>query len=275
MYKLIVDANKPSFGLNFKELWAYRDLILILIYRDLRVRYTQTFLGLSWAIIQPLATLLIFTMVFERAIGIDTGDIPYPLFALCGMSAWTYFAFVLNNSGNSIISSQEMIKKIYFPRLIIPLSKSMVGLVDFIIALLLIGCFMIFYGITPGNKFLYLSIFIALTIISALSVGIWISALTIRYRDLQHVVPFLVQFGLYATPVGYPSELIVKNLPDWAVTLFYLNPMAGIVEGFRWTILGGSPPSVNVYYSFGVAILLFISGLYFFKKVERVMADII
>jgi len=134
---------------------------------------------------------------------------------------------------------------------------------------------MIFYGITPGNKFLYLSIFIALTIISALSVGIWISALTIRYRDLQHVVPFLVQFGLYATPVGYPSELIVKNLPDWAVTLFYLNPMAGIVEGFRWTILGGSPPSVNVYYSFGVAILLFISGLYFFKKVERVMADII
>ncbi len=275
MNKLVVDANKKSLGLNIKELWQYRDLFYVLAYRDLRVRYAQTFLGLLWAVLQPLATLLIFTIVFGRAVKVDTGDIPYPLFAVCGMAAWAYFGFVLNQSGNSIISSQEMIKKIYFPRLVIPLSKAMVGFVDFAIALSFIAVFMLYYGIMPSVNIVFLPIFIVLTIISALAIGIWMSALTIRYRDFQHVVPFLVQFGLYATPVGYPAELIVKNLPAWASTLFYLNPMAGIVEGFRWSILGGTPPGQLAYYSFAMVIVLFISGLYYFKKIERVMADIV
>ncbi len=275
MHKLIVDANKKSLGLNLKELWQYRDLFYVLAYRDLRVRYAQTFLGLLWAVLQPLATLLIFTLVFGRAVKVDTGNIPYPLFAVCGMAAWAYFGFVLNQSGNSIISSQEMIKKIYFPRLVIPLSKAMVGFVDFAIALSFIAVFMFYYSITPSVNIIFLPIFIILTIISALAIGIWMSALTIRYRDFQHVVPFLVQFGLYATPVGYPAELIVKNLPGWASTLFYLNPMAGIVEGFRWSLLGGNPPGQLAYYSFAMVILLFITGLYYFKRTERVMADIV
>jgi lipopolysaccharide transport system permease protein len=246
-----------------------------LAYRDLRVRYAQTFLGLLWAVIQPLATIAIFTVVFGRAVKVDTGDIPYPLFAVCGMASWSYFGFVLSQSGNSVISSQEMIKKIYFPRLVIPLSKAIVGFVDFVVAFAFILAFMWFYGVAPSANIVFLPVFVVLTIVSALAVGIWLSALTIRYRDFQYIVPFLVQFGLYATPVGYPAALIVKNLPEWGVMLFSLNPMAGIVEGFRWAILGGSPPGIYAYYSFAMVFALFGSGLYYFKKIERVMADIV
>ena len=273
--RLVVDANKKGLKLNLKELFHYKDLFLILAYRDLRVRYAQTFLGLFWAFIQPATTLLIFTIVFGRAVKVDTGDIPYPVFAICGMASWSYFSFVLNQAGNSIISNQEMIKKIYFPRLVIPLSKALVGFVDFAIAMIFLVVLFLIYGIVPAGTIYLLPLFILITIISALAVGIWLSALTIRYRDFQHIVPFLVQFGLYATPVGYPSELIIKNLPSWGSYLFFLNPMAGAVEGFRWALLGGNPPSDFIYLSFSVVIILFVSGLYYFKSVEKVMADIV
>ncbi len=275
MERLIVDADKPKWKINLKELWQYRDLFLILAYRDLRVRYAQTFLGLLWAVIQPLATLIIFTVVFGRVAKVDTGDIPYPLFAVAGLGAWSYFSFVLNQSGNSIIGAQEMVKKIYFPRLVIPLSKALVGFVDFAIAMLFIIVLMFYYGISPATSIIYLPIFILLTLVSALAVGIWLSALTIRYRDFQHIVPFLVQFGLYATPVGYQAKDVIKNLPEWGTYLYYINPMAGIVEGFRWSILGGDAPSIYAYFSFAIVIILFLSGLYYFKRVERVMADIV
>lgn len=275
MYKLVVDADKKGLQLNLKELFAYKDLFLILAYRDLRVRYAQTFLGLFWAFIQPAATLLIFTVVFGKAVKVDTGDIPYPVFAISGMSAWAYFSFVLNQSGNSIIGAQEMVKKIYFPRLVIPLSKALVGFVDFAISFLLIIAIMVFYGVMPSAQVIFLPLFILLTIISSLGVGVWLSALTIRYRDFQHIVPFLVQFGLYATPIGYPAEVIIDNLPKWGVVLFYLNPMAGIVEGFRWSILGMGSPSGYAYISFAVMGLLFVTGLFYFKRVEKVMADIV
>lgn len=275
MYKLVVDANQRGLKLNLKELFHYRDLFLILAYRDLRIRYAQTFLGLLWAVIQPLFTLIIFTVVFGRVAQVDTGGVPYPLFAVCGMGAWSYFSFVLNQSGNSIIGAQEMVKKIYFPRLVIPLSKALVGFVDFAIALALIVLLMFYYGFMPSGNIVFLPVFILLTIISALAVGIWLSALTIRYRDFQHIVPFLVQFGLYATPVGYMAGDVVKNLPEWAVYIFYANPMAGVVEGFRWCILGGEAPNVYAYFSFAVVLLLFISGLFYFKRVEKVMADIV
>lgn len=275
MEKLVVDASKPKWHINLKELWAYRDLFYILAYRDLRVRYAQTFLGLLWAFIQPLATLVIFTVVFGKVAGVGTSGTPYPLFAVCGMASWSYFSFVLNQSGNSIIGAQEMVKKIYFPRLVIPLSKALVGFVDFAIAMLFVVILMIYYGFIPSANIIYLPIFIILTIISALAVGIWLSALTIRYRDFQHVVPFLVQFGLYATPVGYQAKDVIQRLPDWASLLYYVNPMAGIVEGFRWSLLGGDPPSIFAYFSFSIVILLFITGLLYFKRVEKVMADIV
>lgn len=275
MSRLVVDAGKTGINLNLKELFHYKDLFLILAYRDLRVRYAQTFLGLLWAVLQPLATLIIFTVVFGKVAKVDTGGIPYPLFAVCGMAAWSYFAFVLNQSGNSIIGAQEMVKKIYFPRLVIPLSKAVVGFVDFIIAFIFIIALLLYYGFVPSANIIYLPIFILLTIVSALAAGIWLSALTIRYRDFQHIVPFIVQFGLYATPVGYMASDIVANLPEWGTFLFYANPMAGIVEGFRWSILGGSPPVIYAYISFSVVLLLFVTGLYYFKRVEKVMADIV
>ena len=275
MVHLVVDADKRSRLLNLTELIHYKDLFYILAYRDLRVRYAQTFLGLFWALLQPLVTLAIFTVVFGRAVQVDTGGIPYPLFAITGMAAWTYFAFVMKESGNSIISAQQMVKKIYFPRLVIPLSKAVVGFVDFGIALLLMAGLMAYYGYAPTEKIIFLPLFILLTVLAALSVGIWLSALTIRYRDFQHVVPFLVQFGLYATPTAYPAEAVINNLPPWAVVLYYLNPMAGVIEGFRWSLLGSNPPSQYAYLSFMLVGVLLLSGLFYFKRIERVMADIV
>lgn len=274
-HRIVVDANKRSFSLNLKDLVHYKDLFLILAYRDLRVRYAQTFLGFAWAILQPLITLIIFTLVFGRFVKVNTFGIPYPVFALCGMSAWSYFGFVMNQAGTSIISAQEMIKKIYFPRLVIPLSKAVVGFVDFAVALIILAVLMIYYNVSFSFNVIFLPAFILLTILAALSVGIWLSALTIRYRDFQHVTPFLVQIGLYVTPIAYPTETVMQSLPEWGIFLYYLNPMAGIVEGFRWAILGLNPPDAYAYISFVMTLILFVTGLMYFKRVERIMADIV
>jgi lipopolysaccharide transport system permease protein len=271
MAKLIIDAGKGNRQLNFRELFTYRDLFLILAYRDLRVRYAQTFLGGVWAILQPLLTLLIFTVVFGRGLSVETEGVPYPVFVACGMSAWTYFSFVMNQAGNSIIGAQGMVQKIYFPRLIIPLSKAVVGFVDFILGFVLVLLFMVWYGYPPSINIIFLPFFILITIMAALTVGIWLSALTIRFRDFQHVVPFLSQIGLYATPVGYPASLLPAKY-QW---LFYLNPMTGVVEGFRWSILGTAAPHPYAYLSFGLTAGLLIASLYYFRSVERVMADIV
>lgn len=274
MDKIIISSSK-NVGLNFKELWQFRDLFLVLAYRDLRIRYAQTFLGFIWAILQPLTTLLIFVLIFGRAIQVDTGGTPYPIFAICGMSVWTYFSYVLSQSGNSIIGAQNMIKKIYFPRLIIPLSKAVVGLVDYAIVLILLLFLLAYYEFIPSVNIVFLPIFIIFTIVAALSIGIWLSALTVRYRDFQHVVPFLVQFGLYVSPIGFPAALITERFPDWVGAIYYLNPIAGIVDGVRWSILGGDFLHPYTYISFSAVVVLFVSGLYYFRRVERVMADIV
>jgi lipopolysaccharide transport system permease protein len=271
MSKLVIDPRERSIWFNGKELFAYRDLFLILAYRDLRVRYAQTFLGVLWAVLQPLCTLLIFSLVFGRAMQVNTGGVPYPVFAMCGMCAWSYFAFVMSQAGNSIIGAQGMIQKIYFPRLIIPLSKAVVGFVDFVISFIFVLGLAAWFGVVPSGNIVFLPLFILLTIITALSVGIWLSALTIRYRDFQHIVPFLVQIGLYATPIAYPNSLI----PERFQLLVHLNPMAGVVEGFRWSILGGQAPHPYAYLSFGLALVLLLTGLLYFRKVERIMADIV
>ena len=269
--KIVVDADKKNYGINFRELWEYRDLFFVLAWRDLRVRYAQTFLGLTWALLQPVATLLIFILVFGRVVKVDTGSIPYPLFAISGISMWTFFSFVLSQSGESIIGAQEMIKKIYFPRLVIPLSKAVVGFVDFGVAFAILIALMIAYGFAPSPNIVFVPFFILLNILAALAVGIWLSALTIRFRDFRHVVPFLVQFGLYATPVGYPARLV----PEEYLFLYNLNPMAGIIEGFRWSLLGGAAPGGYFYLSAGMVLFLFFSGLFYFRRVEDVMADIV
>ena len=271
MSKIIIDPNEKGIKLNLKELYHYKDLFLILAWRDLRVRYAQTFLGLFWAMLQPLATLVIFILIFGRALKVDTRDIPYSVFALAGMSAWSYFAFVLNQSGTSIISSQEMVKKVYFPRLVIPLSKAMTGFVDFSITLLFLFVMMIIYKVPITKEIVYFPLFFILNVMAALGAGIWTSALTIRYRDFQHVIPFVVQIGLYATPIAYPASLV----PDKYQLLYHLNPMVGVVEGYRFSLLGINQMSDFSIISYVIIVLLFVSGLFYFRKVERVMADIV
>jgi lipopolysaccharide transport system permease protein len=274
-HKTIVDASDKKLRLNLDELFKYKDLFLVLAYRDLRVRYAQTFIGLLWAFVQPAIMLLIISVVFGRFMNIDTGGIPYPVFAVTGLSLWIYFSFLLSQSGGSIIGAQEMVKKIYFPRLIIPLSKAIVGFVDFGVAIIILIIMFIVYGITPSQNIIFIPVFIILTVIASLAMGIWLSALTIRYRDFQYIVPFLVQIGLYITPIAYPAQMVVKNLPDWAILIFYLNPMTGIIEGFRWCLFGGDSPSFYFYISIGFVFLLFISGIFYFRKLEKTMSDII
>lgn len=275
MSKTVIDANKSVFSLDLKELFQYKDLFYTLSYRDFKVRYAQTFLGFAWAFIQPALTLFVFALLFGKGLQIDTGGVPYILFAACGLAGWTYFSTVMSQAGTSIVGSQDMVQKIYFPRLVIPLSKAMVGLIDFVITLLIILLLLIIYQYPPSPNIILLPFFILAAVLSALGVGIWLSALTIRFRDFQHIVPFLVRFGMFFTPVAYPAEVVINRLPQWASILYYLNPIAGVVEGFRWSILGGDPPSMFSYVSFIIVFLLFVTSLFYFKKVERTIADII
>lgn len=275
MPKTIIKPRQQFSLRSFKEILHYRDLLLTLAYRDFRVRYAQTLLGFLWAFIQPLFTLGIFYLIFSQAIQIDTGNVPYLVFALTGLSAWSYFAFVMSQSGGSIINAQEMVKKIYFPRLIIPLSKAIVGLVDFAVVSLFLIIMMIYHGVALQINALWVPVFIIAILITSLSIGIWLSALSIRYRDFQHVIPFMVQIGLYATPVAYPAEFILQRLPDWAQVVFFLNPMAGVIEGLRWALFGLAEPNPLMWVSMSIVIALFFTGIYYFKKVERDMADIV
>ena len=271
MSRIVINIAQKIKQLNLSELYAYRDLFLILTYRDIKIKYAQTFLGLFWALFQPLAQLTILTFVFGKVIVINTGSIPHPLFTLSGMCSWVYFSLVLQQSGNSLIGAQDMVKKIYFPRLIIPLSKAILGFIDFGITLIFLVCLLFYYGFIPSINIIFLPIFILLTVTIALGAGIWTSALSIRYRDFQYIIPFLLQFGLYATPIAYPVSMV----PDKFQWIFHLNPMTGIVEGFRWCILGERPPSELAYLSYFITFLIFISSLFYFKKAESTIADII
>lgn len=274
MSKTVIDANSNNFLPNLKELLRYKDLFFTLAWRDFKVRYAQTTIGLLWAFIQPLITLIILTVVFNKVGNVQT-EVPHIVFTIAGLSIWTYFSFVMTNSGNSIIGNQEMVKKIYFPRLIIPLSKAIVGFIDFGITVLMLVVLMIYYQVAPSGNIWMAPFFIIAGIVAALGVGIWLSALSVRFRDIQHVVPFMVQLGLYASPVAYPAETLTDQLPRWAVNLYYLNPMAGITQGFRWSVFGGQAPDTFMWISFAMVLLLFISGLFYFKKVEKDMADFV
>ncbi len=269
--KTIITASH-RWSLNLREIYNYRELLWMLAYRDYRVRYAQTILGFGWAFLQPLLTLIIFILVFSKAAKIDTGNVPYPIFAMTGMWAWSYFSYVITQAGQSIIGAQALITKVYFPRMIIPVSKSIVGFIDFIVSFVMLLLLMIYYQFSPSLNVLALPLCVLAVITLSISVGIFMSALTIRFRDVQYVIPFIVQIGLYLTPVAYPSSLI----PSGYRTLYYLNPMAGIIDGFRWSLLGTPLPHTNYMICSAIITLLFlISGIYYFRRVERIMADII
>jgi lipopolysaccharide transport system permease protein len=267
--RIIIEA-KTRVWPNAKELWQYRDLFWVLAQRDLKVRYAQTVLGVAWAAIQPLATLIIFTIVFGIAVKVDTGDIPYPIYAMSGMVFWTYFSNVLTQSGSSIVGAAAIINKIYFPRLVVPLSKSIAPLIDMAITFVFLVVLMIWFQVMPSGRVFWLPLVILSTIATALGAGIWLSSLTIRFRDFQHIISFLVQLGLYATPVAYPASII----PEKYRLLYYLNPMAGVVQFGRYSLLGEEAELFMMLFSLGIGLLLFITSLFYFRSVEDLIADV-
>jgi len=267
-----IEPAKGWTAVGFRELWQYRELLYFLIWRDVKVRYKQTALGAAWAIIQPLFMMIVFSLFFGRLARVPSDGIPYPVFSFCALLPWQLFAHALTESSNSLVGNQNLITKVYFPRLVIPLAAVLGGVIDFLIAFAILLLLMLYYGIVPGWAILTLPAFLLLAIATALGVGLWLSALNVQYRDVRYTINFLVQFWLFATPVAYPSSLIPEK---WRV--FYgLNPMAGVVEGFRWALLGKSePPGMMLWVSVVMVVLILTGGLYYFRRMEQEFADVV
>jgi lipopolysaccharide transport system permease protein len=270
-----VTVIKPSKGwvsLGLKDLWEYRELLYFLTWRDIKVRYKQTVLGATWAIIQPFFTMVVFSLFFGRLAKIPSDGIPYPLFAFAALVPWTFFANGLSQSSNSLVGSANLITKVYFPRLIIPVSSILSGFIDFAIAFAVFILMALYYGIFPTISIILLPFLLLLGFTTALGVGLWLSALNVKFRDVRYMIPFLTQFWLFATPIAYPSSLLSES---WR-TIYGINPMVGVVEGFRWAILGtDTAPGSMIFVSALVSLALLISGVFYFKRAEKSFADII
>jgi lipopolysaccharide transport system permease protein len=266
---------RPSRGwtsLRLDELWAYRGLLFFLTWRDVKVRYKQTVLGAAWAILQPVLTMVIFSLFFGRLAKIPSDNLPYPLFCFAALVPWTFFANGLTQSSNSLVGSANLITKVYFPRLAVPTATVIAGLVDLVLALAVLGCMMLYYGVCPPVQVFWLPAFLLLGVITTLGVGLWLSALNVKYRDVRYVVPFLVQVWMFATPIAYPSSLLSE---PWR-TLFGLNPMTGVVEGMRWCLLDAkTAPGPVVAVSACVALAVLVSGAFVFRRMERTFADLV
>jgi lipopolysaccharide transport system permease protein len=274
---LPVTVIQPSSGwvpIRLRELWQYRETLYFLVWRDIKVRYKQTVIGASWAIIQPIMIMVVFTVFLGRLARVPSDGTPYPVFAFCALVPWTFFANGLQQSSHSLVSSSALITKVYFPRLLIPTARVLAGLPDLGLAFLVLLGLVWHYDLGVSlPRLLWLPAFAALALVTALGIGFWLSALNVKYRDVQHAVPFLVQIWLFASPVAYPAGLV----PDTWRFLYALNPMAGVIDGFRWALLGTSPPPDTLFVSISAlaALAIFVTGAFFFRRVERSFADII
>jgi len=269
---LVIEPKKGWIPVNFREIWKFRELLYFLAWRDIKVKYKQTAIGVIWAIIQPLLAMLIFSVLFGRFAGMPSDGAPYPVFVYIGLLPWNYFATVLGQSTNSVVGGSNLISKIYFPRLIIPASTAIAALLDFLIASVLLGFMMVYYGINPSAGILLVPFLIIITMMNALGFGLWFSALNVKYRDVQYAIPFLVQIWMFATPVIYPTSLIGDKY-GW---LLMLNPMGGVIEAFRPAVLGHTPiPWTSLGISTAVGFLVFVGGMFYFRSVERYFADVI
>lgn len=267
---------QPSSGwsaLNLRDLWTYRELVFFLTWRDIKVRYKQAALGIAWAVLQPLFTMIVFSIILGNWLNVPTeNNIPYPVYSFVALLPWQLFANALQRSGTSLVSSANLLTKIYFPRLVIPIAAVGAGLVDFFISFLVLIGLMLFYELPFTLNMLWLPLLVLLSLLTALSIGLWLSALNVQYRDVQQMIPFIIQAWFYISPVVYSAGIV----PSENLKLIYaLNPMAGVIQGFRWALLDTSPPDASLAISTGVVIILLISGLYFFKRMERVFADIV
>ncbi len=265
-----IGPSKGWIGLNLNEVWDYRELLYFLVWRDLKVRYKQTAIGVGWVIIQPLFTMLVFSIFFGHLAKIPSEGLPYPLFYYCALLPWMYFATALTNATNTVVEQEKVITKVYFPRVLLPLSAVLSGLVDFAVSLVMLIGMMIFYRMTPKPTAFLVPAFLVLAVATALGVGLWLSALNALYRDVRYVISFLVQFWLFASPVAYPSTLV----PERWRWLYGLNPMAGVIEGFRWSLTGhGQPPGVLLVVSSAMVAVILVGGLIYFNSMEGTIAD--
>lgn len=257
---------------NLRELWDYRELLYFFVWRDLKVRYKQTAIGALWAILQPFLTMLVFSLFFGRLAHIPSNGLPHSIFYYSALLAWIYFAGALQHATNTMVENQRVITKVYFPRLLLPMASVASGLVDLAFGFIVFLGMMVYYGIAPGRAILLMPLFLLLAVLTALGVGLWLSALNAIYRDVRYVVPFLIQFWMFASPVAYPSSLV----PERWRALYGLNPMAGVVEGFRWSLTGhGQPPNVMLFASTAMVLLLLAGGVVYFQKMEGTIADVV
>ena len=267
---------QPSRGwvsLRLNELWQYRELLYFLTWRDIKVRYKQTVLGAAWAVIQPFMTMVVFSLFFGRLANMPSYNIPYPIFSFAALVPWTFFATGLAASSNSLVGSSNLLKKVYFPRLTIPIATVLSGSIDFLIAFVVLLGMMLFYRITPTANVIFLPYFVLLAFITSFGVGLWLSAMNVQFRDVRYIVPFITQFWLFATPIAYPSSLIEN---ETLRTIYGINPMTGVVEGFRWALLGvDTAPGPILIVSSAAAILLMVSGLFYFRRMEKTFADVV
>ena len=267
---------KPSQGLaalNLRDLWIYRELVFFMVWRDVKVKYKQTLLGMARAVIQPVMTMLVFTFVFDRVAKLATDGIRYEVFSFTGLLPWSLFVIALNQGSRSLVAHNNMVTKIYFPRLILPMSSVFAGLVDFAIAFVILIGLMFYFQVTPAWRLLWtLPFFLLLAILTALGVALWLSAINVKYRDVNHALPFLTQFWMFATPVAYSFSGLSEKLQ----LALSLNPMTGVVNGFRWALLGtGNGPDLTLWISVAISILIFVSGLFYFRSMEKTFADTI
>lgn len=267
-----IEPSKGWVSLGLSQLWRYRELIYFLIWRDIKVRYKQTILGGAWAIIQPLFTMVIFSVFFGRLAKVPSESVPYPIFSLTALVPWTFFANGVSLSSTSLVSDQNLVKKVYFPRLAIPIAKVLAGVFDFALAFLMLPIMMLYYHIRPTLHVIWLPFFLLLALSTSLGVSMWFSAMHVQFRDVQYVIPFLVQAWLFATPIAYPSTLLAQ---PWR-TIYGLNPMVGVVEGFRWALLGTNiAPGPMIIVSSIASLALLIGGACYFRRLERTFADVI
>ncbi len=269
---IVIRPKRGWWDIDWRSLWEYRELLYFFVWRDVKVRYKQTAIGAAWAIIQPFMTMVVFSLFFGKLAKIPSNGLPYPIFYYSALLPWTYFANALQNATNTVVAHQNMVKKVYFPRLLLPLSAVISGLVDFGFAFLVLLGMMLYYGFLPTWKMLLLPAFLLLATLTALGMGLWLSAFNALYRDVRYATPFLIQLWLFASPVAYPASLVPERW-QW---LYWLNPMTGVIEGFRWSLTGqGQPPHALFALSIAIVILILLLGLAYFHKMEGTIADVV
>lgn len=269
---IVVEPSRRLATFNLRELWDYRDLLLFLAWRDISIRYKQTVLGAAWAVVQPVLTMVIFTIFFGNMAGVPSEGVAYPVFTLAALLPWQYFSTTLGNAANSLVNNSNLLSKVYFPRLLIPVTSLLPPAVDFVIAFVVLLGMMFFFKVAPTWNVIWLPAFMALAVVTALGAGLWFAAMNVKYRDVRYIVPVLVQFGIFVSPVAYPSSLVPAK---WRA-LYALNPMAGVIEGFRWALLGtDTAPGPLIAVSSVAALILLVSGLFYFRHTEKTFADVI